>query len=235
MFATMRGTLTRAVASANAVAVRNPFATAVVVTAAKTTLADIMTQKIFEGSEELDQRRTLAFAVFGASYQGAGQFFLWNLLMPRIMPIARFGWVSRVAFVNVVADPLFFFPSFYSIKTFIHSPGMAPLDCVETGLREYSQNYWQDWKNSWMVWLPGHCVTARLPAHLKVPFVAAASFGYVCILSATRGESKASHAPAPRASDDLSPQRSVPLCTEPGELATGASPSVTPCHMDATE
>ena len=31
-------------------------------------------------------------------------------------------------------------------------------------------------------------VTANLATHLKVPWVAAVSFGYVCMLSATRGE-----------------------------------------------
>jgi hypothetical protein len=64
----------------------------------------------------------------------------------------------------------------------------SPAVCMSQGLSNYQENYKQDWINSWMIWVPGHVVTANLSAHLKVPWVAAVSFGYVCMLSATRGE-----------------------------------------------
>jgi hypothetical protein len=178
-------------AATNRLAAKNPWTTAIVTTAAKTTLADVMTQKYLEGKREIDYRRTAVFGIFGASYQGAGQYFIWNRLMERILPISRgFSWAHRVAFVNGVLDPLFFFPTFYSVKSLLVGlpEGCSPVQCVGQGLGDYRRNYLQDWFNSWAVWIPGHCVTAQLATHLRIPWVATLSFGYCCLLSVTRGE-----------------------------------------------
>ena len=40
--------------------------------------------------------------------------------------------------------------------------------------------------NTWAAWVPGHCLASNRTSHLRVPWVAALSFGYCCILSATR-------------------------------------------------
>jgi hypothetical protein len=177
--------------TANAFAARNPWTTAVATTALKTTLADVMTQQYIEGKAELDFRRMAVFGLFGASYQGAGQYFIWNYLMVRWLPTARgFTWAHRVFFVNAICDPLFFFPTFYSVKWLLTAmpKGRTAPECIGMGLVDYRCNCLQDWMNSWAMWVPGHCVTANLPPHLRVPWVAALSFGYCCILSATRGE-----------------------------------------------
>ena len=93
-------------------------------------------------------------------------------------------------FVNGVCDPLFFFPTFYSVKSLLTGLplGCTPTQCVGNGLGDYRRNYLQDWLNSWAMWVPGHCVTANLAPHMRIPWVAVVSFGYCCVLSATRGE-----------------------------------------------
>ena len=32
-------------------------------------------------------------------------------------------------------------------------------DVIRAALVGYSENYWEDWMNSWMIWFPGHVVT----------------------------------------------------------------------------
>ena len=40
-----------------------------------------------------------------------------------------------------------------------------------------------------VVWIPAHCVTyGVVPPHLRMPWIAMLSFGYVSLLSATRGD-----------------------------------------------
>lgn len=96
----------------------------------------------------------------------------------------------KAAGANVIADPCFFFPTFYSMREVraarpaytLHPPaspvavavgsalrvaagskqvvntGTVSFDCVKNGLTKYSQNYWQDWLNSWSIWVPAHAV-----------------------------------------------------------------------------
>ena len=48
-----------------------------------------------------------------------------------------------------------------------------------------------DWVNSWSIWFPGYAaVYGLLPVHLRMPGVSVISFGYVCLLSFTRGAYK---------------------------------------------
>ena len=42
-------------------------------------------------------------------------------------------------------------------------------DCARNGLYKYSQNYWKDWTNSWMIWcaLRKPLPALRLPIHVE--------------------------------------------------------------------
>lgn len=170
----------------NALMARNPMSTAVWLTGGKSTMADLLTQRVFEKKENIDLPRLALFASFGAAYQGLFQFWLWNNVMHKMFKPGNA--IARVLAANLVMDPLLFFPSFYTLKSFVSGrPVEHPTEHVTRGLNEYRGNCYQDWVNSWVIWLPGHTVTAHLPAHLKIPWVASLSFGYVCVLSATRG------------------------------------------------
>lgn len=165
--------------SFNLVASRYPVATAVITTGAKSGFADVATQTCFErrSSSDIDFRRVAVFGVFGAVYQGAGQYWIWNTLMERLPAFASRG--SKVLFVNGFCDPVLFFPCFYTTKAYLNPAAdtPSPLTAARVGLSEYRQNYLQDWCNTWMVWVPGHCITSMLPSHMKIPWIAAVSFG----------------------------------------------------------
>ena len=55
-------------------------------------------------------------------------------------------------------------------------------------LAKYRENCVVDIRNSWMVWVPGHIVTYGLmPPAFRLPWMSCLSFGYVGLLSVTRG------------------------------------------------
>ena len=92
---------------------------------------------------------------------------------------------------NLIADPVFFFPTFYTLKEALARPPEEALrlDTVRVALNKYYTNCFVDWRNTWGVWFGGHVVTFGLmPMHLRMPWIAAVSFGYLSLLSVTRGE-----------------------------------------------
>lgn len=98
--------------------------------------------------------------------------------------------LSQVLASALVADPVLFFPVFYTFKESLNRPAQRvfQLDTVRAALRNYQNNCLSDVRNSVCIWLPGHCITyGLLPTHLRMPWIAALSFGYVSLLSLTRG------------------------------------------------
>ncbi|KAH8056210.1 hypothetical protein JL722_7512 [Aureococcus anophagefferens] len=143
---------------------------------------------LVERRETVDQRRTLLFTSFGASYQGMWQYFMYNKLFERIWPGRTWGnTIAKIAASNLISDPVFFFPTFYTFREVCNTGELGP-QSFTNGLHRYSQNYFNDWLNSWAIWVPGYTVTyAVMPTHLRMPWIAGVSFGYVCLLSLTRG------------------------------------------------
>jgi len=59
---------------------------------------------------------------------------------------------------------------------------------VSRALAKYRDNFVEDMRNSWAVWIPGHVVTYGLmPPAFRLPWMSFLSFGYVGLLSLTRG------------------------------------------------
>ncbi|KAJ8614457.1 hypothetical protein CTAYLR_000824 [Chrysophaeum taylorii] len=167
----------------------SPVLTSMGVTGAKAFLADAMVQRIWEKREALDLKRSVVFGSFGCLYQGLFQYFAFNHVLEGAFPGVRPRVVLiKVALTNAILDPCFFFPSFYSLKEALAAQRLDAA-VVMAALDEYHSNYMNDWLNSWAVWLPAHAITyGVIPIEWRIPWVAAVSFGYVCILSSTRGE-----------------------------------------------
>mmetsp|Transcript_13056 Transcript_13056/g.42563 ORF Transcript_13056/g.42563 Transcript_13056/m.42563 type:complete len:185 (-) Transcript_13056:609-1163(-) len=172
----------------DAFAAAQPMWFSMFVTGTKAFSADALVQLAVEERRSLDARRSLVFASFGALYQGGFQYVAFNYVLERFWRGTALRNVAmKVALTNAILDPCFFFPTFYSLKEALANGPSATT--VSTALSKYRANYWPDWVNSWTVWLPGHCVTYGLmPLHWRMPWVAAVSFGYVCLLSKTRGD-----------------------------------------------
>ena len=169
-----------------------PLTTSIVVTTAKAGLADLMVQMVVERRKEVDRRRLATFLIFGGAYQGCFQHWVFNCWFERLFPgAALIPTIQKVLAANLIADPVFFFPTFYTLKEALARPPEEALrlDTVRVALNKYYTNCFVDWRNTWGVWFGGHVVTFGLmPMHLRMPWIAAVSFGYLSLLSVTRGE-----------------------------------------------
>lgn len=180
--------LVAAASAVDAVVARFPLASSTLVTGVKALVADVMVQKLWEARDTLDRRRCGVFWCFGCGYQGVFQYIAFNSVLERAWPGRLVKHVViKVAITNAILDPCFFFPTFYTLKEALHEERLDAA-VVTTALSNYHSNYWTDWLNSWSVWLPGHLVTYGLvPVRWRMPWVASVSFGYVALLSVTRG------------------------------------------------
>ena len=193
MLVALRHTGARRILELNAVAQRNPLKTSLGVTSTKACLADLFTQNKIERREHVDPQRLATFTLFGFVYQGGIQYWMVNVLWERLFPGS--GLVpaaQKILAMNLISDPVFFFPTFYTMRTVLASPHDAlhsPYSVVSTALRLYKERCFEDWRNSWVIWIPGHMITyGVMPMHLRMPWVASLSFSYMCILSYTRGD-----------------------------------------------
>jgi hypothetical protein len=95
---------------------------------------------------------------------------------------------------------VFFFPTFYTFREALsHSGGREPwalAGWIRRGWATYMTNWPRDWLNSWALWLPSHAlIYGCCPVHLRMPAIAGVSFGYVGLLSFTRGKLDDGHMP----------------------------------------
>lgn len=183
------------VSMANAVMRANPIKTSVIVTTIKAGLADYVVQTAVEQRHEVDTRRLTTFVVFGCAYQGCFQYWLFNIAFERLFPgRGLLPTVKKIMVVNAVGDPVFFFPCFYTLQEALQRNDLREAMCVDTlrcAMTNYYRNCVDDWRNTWATWIPGHAITyGVLPMHLRMPWVAAVSFGYLSLLSFTRGASQ---------------------------------------------
>jgi Mpv17 / PMP22 family len=166
---------------------RHPFVSAFSITTVNAVLADLLTQLVFEGNP-WNPKRSLVFGAFGLLYQGMVQYAIVNLFWEKLFPgNSRKAVVSKICGMNLLADPLFFMPTFYIFKE-VMATGSLGMATVKAALLGYKANCLLDWRNSWMVWFPGHAVTyGVMPSHKRIPWMAFLSFFYMCVLSITRG------------------------------------------------
>jgi len=165
---------------------RHPFGSAVVITSVNAVAADLLTQLVFEKGL-WNPKRSLLFGAFGFLFQGMAQYAIVNLGWARIFPgNSKRAVVSKVCGMNLLSDPMLFFPLFYIFKETLQ--GGFAFATVKAALMSYKANCFMDWRNSWCVWFPGHAVTyGVMPLHARIPWMAFLSFFYMCVLSLTRG------------------------------------------------
>ncbi|GAX75905.1 hypothetical protein CEUSTIGMA_g3348.t1 [Chlamydomonas eustigma] len=172
----------------NRLAEQYPQATAIITTVVKTSAADAFAQKVIEGRKEMDWRRHGMFCVFGYAYLGVWQYYLYNTLFQRwCASITKVVGHQGSASVKTLIDqgihhPFIYFPAFYLWKGVLEN--LDPL----VSLERCWGDMWVNLKALWMVWIPAQMLNfTYVPGHLRIPFVAAVSFGWTVIISVLRG------------------------------------------------
>ena len=177
-----------------------PFIFGTLFTGAKNASCDILIQKVVEGAEEIDTRRTIAFGTFGMLFSGAWQYGLFVKIMPKLCPGAEafaakpireklkdIPGLKALAFQNFVENgvnnPVLYFPIFYTIKEFVEG------GVLSDGIKKYKMNFKEDLLAIWAVWVPAQFINfAFSPMWFRVPFVACVSAFWTGYVSITRGK-----------------------------------------------
>lgn len=173
----------------NTTAKAHPFTTGIVTTGLKTSAADLFAQKVIEGRKEIDWTRHAVFCTFGFAYLGAFQYWLYNVQFTKwCLPITKKFGHKATAPVKVFIDqglhhPFIYFPTFFSMKAVVSGKPLS------TAVEKYKSEIWESLKALWGVWVPAQLINfAVVPRHLRIPYVAAVSFGWTVILSVMQGK-----------------------------------------------
>ncbi|KAL7557490.1 hypothetical protein ACA910_019337 [Epithemia clementina (nom. ined.)] len=184
------------------VPVQYPFAFGVVFSGFKTSVSDLMAQKVVEQRETIDWKRNMAFAAFGFIYLGGVQYAIYVPLFGRIFPTAKgfaakslrdkikdvrgmFECVAQVFVDQCIHHPLMYFPAFYCTRELVMHSDNPNLTQV---LQEYRRNMKEDLLALWKIWVPATFVNfAFMPMWGRIPTVAMTSLVWSVILSTMRG------------------------------------------------
>eukprot|EP00452_MALV-II_sp_L67-6_P000149 gene149-152_t len=186
---------------------RHPFLFGVVVSSAKTGAADVVVQRYVERKDTLDYRRVALFGAWGAGWLGGVQYGLYVKCFGRLFPHAeafalkplaaklldRAGQknvVKQVILDQFVHHPFGLFPAFYTLKTGMETDfSLGWNGTVRRAMALYRENWREDLMWCWRVWIPAFLLNFSFcPMWLRVPFVAAVSFGWTMLLSFLRGD-----------------------------------------------
>lgn len=172
-----------------------PYLAAFLTCSVKASSADLLAQlksKAEEHFDGIDVSRNLAFLTYGGIWQGMFQQFVFSSVYP-----AWFGsdhsLVSvalQVAFDTMVFGPMICLPIVYSVKSLFTS-GDFSFESVQKGLSKYFDDVMNKdlLKTYWTIWIPAQSLTfGVVPPHLRVLFVAAVSFCWICVLSSVSSE-----------------------------------------------
>jgi predicted amino acid-binding ACT domain protein len=180
---------------------RYPLAFGIVFSGLKTSFSDLLVQKVVERREHVDWKRNAAFATFGFIYLGGVQYGLYVTIFGRVFPNAAAFAAKPIAqkltdvkgllqlFAQVAIDqcihhPLLYFPAFYCTKEMVMQKDPNFQRC----LSDYRRNMMEDLHALWKIWVPATLINfAFMPMHARIPFTAAVSLLWTCVLSTMRG------------------------------------------------
>jgi len=181
--------------------IKHPLAFGVGISTIKTSASDLLVQTVVEQKEQIDWKRNAAFATFGCFYLGGVQYALYVPIFGRLFPnaasfaakplskkiqdipgmIALCGQVFLDQFVH---HPLLYFPVFYGTRELV----MSDTPDLMKAMKTYANNMKEDLAACWKVWVPTTFINfAFMPMWARIPWVAATSMLWTCILSAMRG------------------------------------------------
>ena len=183
----------------------HPIKFGVGISAIKTSAADFVAQRVVEGRDTLDRRRTAIFFVWGAGYLGLVQYFIYvptfTWLFPSAARFVALPWreklacragqldvLKQVGLDQFIHHPFMLFPCFYLVKETIEKPDAGAAAIWSEGRRKQLQNMREDCIVCWTTWIPAFLVNfSVMPMWGRVPFVAAVSFGFTTYFSFLRG------------------------------------------------
>ena len=171
----------RALAAYAELSTKRPYAVAFGSCAVKGVIADTISQRIVEGKQEQNWKRTAVFAFYGGWYCGWFQHALYNVGYARLFGLdtSLKNALRKVAFDSAIHVPLVCFPVYYAYKGALYD-GIG----VRGGLERYSNEWQMICSNYYMVWVPANLlVFTVVPVPLRIGFIACTSLGWLTVSS----------------------------------------------------
>ena len=171
----------RALAAYAALSTKRPYAVAFGSCAVKGVIADTISQRIVEGKQEQNWKRTAVFAFYGGWYCGWFQHALYNVGYARLFGLdtSLKNALRKVAFDSAIHVPLVCFPVYYAYKGALYD-GIG----MRGGLERYSNEWKMICSNYYMVWVPANLlVFTVVPVPLRIGFIACTSLGWLTVSS----------------------------------------------------
>ena len=96
--------------------------------------------------------------------------------------------VKQVVLDQFIHHPFVLFPAFYCVKETIERGGALGAAELRIALGKYRANMAEDLRVCWQTWVPAFLFNFSIcPLWMRVPFVAAVSFGFTTYFSFLRG------------------------------------------------
>lgn len=183
---------------------KHPFLFGVTVATTKTGAVDFCIQNYVEKNEKINWTRVLVFSGLGLTFNGSWQYFLFVKAMPRMLPnTAHFlekpfvekmkdrqglkEVMIQLGIENGINNPILYFPIFYTIQESLNNGFTSTT--VTTALTRYSNNFKEDMKAMWQLWIPAQFINFMFsPLWMRVPFVAVVSALWTSYVSISRGK-----------------------------------------------
>lgn len=178
----------------SAFAMSSPYMCSISTSATKGIISDTFAQLVVEKKERLNARRTLAFALFGATYLGAYCHFKYDFLYTMLFGSAKSAAVigMKMAVDMLISAPFIYFPTYYLFKGALFGNPLKEMRSY------FTRDGFSMLKRYWAVWVPTTLVMwTAVPVHLRVPFLCAVSLIWQVVLStrsyARKGKSSRLH------------------------------------------
>jgi len=164
---------------------RNPITTSSLAGLTSTAASDFLVQRYFEKRESTDLRRSAIMGLFGLSYIGFLQHFLYTGLWPKFVKVSRLTGPKAVLF-QVFGDqgiymPCAYLPVFYTVKEMAGPTGLfiSASEAAVAGVARYWENLRSDLQLCYCYWLPMQGISfGVIPTALRVVFMSVASLGW---------------------------------------------------------
>lgn len=151
-----------------------PFSSGLIITTLKTSAADLIIQKVVEKKETVDIKRNNLFSVFGFTYLGGWQYYLYNNLLEKNVKSP----FTKVFIDQCIHHPFGYFPAFYMLKTLVYNQP------IQNAWVNYKANIKDDLFACWSIWMPCQYINFKyVPIPMRIPFVCTVSFAWTSFLS----------------------------------------------------
>jgi len=169
-----------------------PIISSVGTCSVKGCLADLIAQRsnrvaddgtVLERAPPFSFRRNFAYIIYSGLVIGLLCELNYHHLYPRLfgkLSSETSVLVATVAFDNFVTAPLVWLPPIYFLKAILYGKPLL------SGGKSYVSDVRKEglWKKYWKVWIPAQIFNFwKVPAHLRVAFMAGTSFFWMIILS----------------------------------------------------